>query len=90
MTVALICLTAIFVLDTLYRWRRGRSATAHVSADRNYPGASALFPRIWRVLVAARVTFELAWWALVLGYVVLLIWALTVGPIKPIHEWFTH
>jgi hypothetical protein len=89
-TVALICLTAILVLDALYRLRRRRGAPAHASANRNYPGASALFPRLWRVLVAARVAFELGCWALVLGYVVLLIWTFAVGPIKPIHEWFTH
>ena len=93
MAVALLCLTAILVLDTLYRRWRKRRAPAHASTDRNISsGPRELAPaaKFWRLLVGVRVALEVAWWALVIGYVVLLIWTMAVGPIKPIHEWFTH
>jgi len=32
---------------------------------------------------------ETAWRVVVIGYVALLMWSFAVGPIKPIHEWFT-
>lgn len=94
MTVAFLCLTAILIVDTLFRWRRKRGArpAASTGHDVDSSRAYAIRPvaKIWRGLVAVRVIFELICWAVLIGYVVLLIWTIAIGPIRPIHEWFMH
>jgi hypothetical protein len=79
MSVTWWVLTSILVLDALWWW-----------SYRRRPGGLSTMGHIGRMLITTRIVFKITFWIIAIAYVALLIWAFTVGPIKPIHEWFTH
>jgi hypothetical protein len=92
MQLVLFFLAAVLVIDTLLKgWQRRRRLLGSPT-NRVTSGAAALLSMggIGRMLAIMRLLVETSWWVVVIGYIVLLIWSFAIGPVKPIHEWFTH
>lgn len=91
MGVIAFLVAVVLTIGILLRWRQRWRQLSHQSANAAATSGEGGFwvsGPLGRTLVVLGILFEVVWVLVIVGYIALLIWTFTVGPIKSVHEWF--